>query len=639
MTIQYAAAADKARKQAHDSRVRPVTTDGTDHLDVKVHWQNRLMICAKHTLDLQPDEYSKRHLTSELIAGPLFKDLERVIAASPELTPPKFLTSEQVRKSLEVVSQAAAERYVEKRDQARRNPFEPNPPTNRRPKNTAMTPPRNDRDGDEESRIEIPHRAPHELARAVRRSLFNRDGHCTMYVFQGRPYLHDGSSYVELDIAQLKAKTDRFIDQKVRLKDDNHKDVAPTSWHVRETISALTSHLTLPRGTSPPCWLDESEPPPWGKATRVLAVQNGIFDPVAGQLFPADPRWFNLGGVSVRYNPEATCPNLHALLTEWWGDDQESKDCLAEFIAATIMGETDYHKILAIKGPPRSGKGVLFAIVSALLGPSGAARIGISDLQSNFGLEGIIGRSAVFVADARLGANTDTAIAIERLLKISGGDSPSIPRKFLPNYEGPLRSMFWLSFNILPALRDGDGSGALPNRFQFLRLSRSFLGKEDPTLFERRIKPELEGILIFALEGWRRLQKRGHFFTPESAEGLAEQNVELNSALSDFLRDCCVLHPDAVSDKDSTAAGHDPIFEAYVAWGEKKKLRHSMSRDKFFQQLESVTGIDTNFRRDSGTGLSRDRQCRKTRRRILGIYVRDSTPVRWDGTPIEVASS
>ena len=89
--------------------------------------------------------------------------------------------------------------------------------------------------------------------------------------------------------------------------------------------------------------------------------------------------------------------------------------------------------------------------------------------------------------------------------------------------------------------------------------------------------------MLFALEGWRRLNARGRFKTPESAQGLVELNSKLNTALSEFRDDRCVLHPLAVSEKKD-------IYPAYVEWS-KSKDRKPLSEPKFWNRLRSIPDI------------------------------------------------
>ena len=54
------------------------------------------------------------------------------------------------------------------------------------------------------------------------------------------------------------------------------------------------------------------------------------------------------------------------------------------------------------------------------------------------------------------------------------------------------------------------GSGALAGRLLVILFQHSFFGREDPGLTDR-LMGELPGILNWAIEGYERLQARGHF--------------------------------------------------------------------------------------------------------------------------------
>ena len=54
----------------------------------------------------------------------------------------------------------------------------------------------------------------------------------------------------------------------------------------------------------------------------------------------------------------------------------------------------------------------------------------LASLGTNFGLQGLLGKTVAVISDARLSHRTDTAIVVERLLAISGEDAVAIDRKF-----------------------------------------------------------------------------------------------------------------------------------------------------------------------------------------------------------------
>jgi putative DNA primase/helicase len=80
----------------------------------------------------------------------------------------------------------------------------------------------------------------------------------------------------------------------------------------------------------------------------------------------------------------------------------------------------------------------------------------------------------------------------------------------------------------------------LAGRFIVLRLQESFYGREDTTLTDALLK-EREGVLLWAIEGWRRLRERGRFVQPESGAEMREAMDDLSSPVLAFIRDCCMV--------------------------------------------------------------------------------------------------
>jgi putative DNA primase/helicase len=72
------------------------------------------------------------------------------------------------------------------------------------------------------------------------------------------------------------------------------------------------------------------------------------------------------------------------------------------------------------------------------------------------------------------------------------------------------------------------------------------------------LQQERAGILLWAIEGWRRLNERGYFQQPASSEELAEQMQELSSPVDAFVRERCTVGPECSVE----------IKELYKAWGD-----------------------------------------------------------------------
>ena len=130
----------------------------------------------------------------------------------------------------------------------------------------------------------------------------------------------------------------------------------------------------------------------------------------------------------------------------------------------------------------RSGKGTIARVLTALVGAANACAPTLHNLGTHFGLEGLIAKQLAVVSDARLSKKSDPAAVAENLLRISGEDSVSVPRKFRSDFAGRLLVRFVLLSNELPAI--ADASGAIASRYVMMCLTKSFYGREDPLLFE-----------------------------------------------------------------------------------------------------------------------------------------------------------
>jgi putative DNA primase/helicase len=328
----------------------------------------------------------------------------------------------------------------------------------------------------------------------------------------------------------------------------------PTKAKVENVLDALRATCNLPSASTPPCWLQDD---PGLDPLDVLPFRNGLLHIPTRRLLPLTPAFFSLNGLAFEYEPHARDPtNWLRFLHDLWPDDQESRDTLQEVIGYLLTPRTHLQKIVMLIGPKRSGKGTIGRVARRLLGDRNVCGPTLANMSEQFGLSILIGKSAAIIADARINGRTDTAVVTERLLSISGEDTLSVPRKFLPDWNGKLSARFVVMSNELPRIEDA--SGAFASRFIVLTLSRSFYGREDHGLFDRFI-PELPGILNWALAGHDRLYTRGRFVQPASSAELIQQFEDLGSPIGAFLRDRCEVG-------SGFEVMQHRVFEAWKAW-------------------------------------------------------------------------
>jgi putative DNA primase/helicase len=275
-----------------------------------------------------------------------------------------------------------------------------------------------------------------------------------------------------------------------------------------------------------------------------------------GTLLDPTPALFNTNALEFDYDPNAAQPvRWLEFLNQLFGDDEQSVSLLQEWFGYCLTGDTRQQKMLLVVGPRRSGKGTIGRVLTQLVGGGNVAGPTTGSLAGTFGLQQLIDKSLAIVSDARF-SGENVATVVERLLCISGEDTLSVERKFLGAVNMKLATRFMFLTNELPRLLDA--SNALTGRFLILKLRNSFYGKEDPGLSEALLT-ELPGILLWAIEGWKRLQVRGKFVAPASSEEALKDMEDLGSPVGAFLRERCVV-----------GAGHrvlvDRLFQEWQDW-------------------------------------------------------------------------
>lgn len=334
------------------------------------------------------------------------------------------------------------------------------------------------------------------------------------------------------------------------------------------------SHVpsTTPTGTwlPTPRWSIGSE-----AAAELLPCKSLLLHIPTGRTFPATPALFNVNG--LEFDPDPRAPEPRAWLTflsQLWPTDPDQIGTLQEWFGYALTADTSQQKMMLLIGPKRSGKGTVARMLRRLVGEGNICGPTTNNLAGPFGLQALLGKSLAIVSDARF-AGENVAAAVERLLCISGEDALTVERKFLPAVTLKLPTRFMFLSNELP--RFSDAAGALVGRFIMLIMTQSWYGREDTEL-ERRLIPELPGILNWALAGWKRLHQRGRFVMPDAVETHLRQFEELASPITAFIRDKCEIGT-------GRRAYVDELFKAWGEWCKAQGRDHAGSINNFGRDL------------------------------------------------------
>ena len=398
---------------------------------------------------------------------------------------------------------------------------------------------------------------PDRLARVCLSRLWRgpEDGGRSLAHWRGEFHIWDGAAYAPTTKEEIRARVIRVVQEQfgelaaTGIGDRAHYQLRVTSPLISDVIQSLMGIVHVADNVAQPAWLNSRPAEVLPQAGNMLATGNGLIDVVAflagrPHFYQPSPRFFTANRLDYDFVADAQCPRWLSVLNDAWPGDTESIGLLQEWFGYSLLPDTSQEKILLVYGPPRSSKGLIMRVLRHVLGTSNCIGPTLKGLSERFGLQPFLGKLLAIISDARLSSRHDIATIVERLLSISGEDAQTIDRKNLLPVTTRLLTRIVIVTNELPCLRDA--SGAITSRLLvFARTTRNWLGDEDPALIDDLLG-ELPGILIWSLEGLRRLWQRGHFVQPRSGQPLAVAMGQLASPLQAFLQDRCVVEPEAL---------------------------------------------------------------------------------------------
>jgi putative DNA primase/helicase len=372
---------------------------------------------------------------------------------------------------------------------------------------------------------------------------------------RGAFYAWNGRAYLERPDGELRSKIYPFLDQSFSANSKgNFSSVKPNASMVANVLDGLRAASHLDASIAAPAWLRPVSNYP---AEEIVACENGLIHLPSGKIIDNTPEFFTYNALDFAYDEHAPEPEQFLnFLQQLWPNDPESISTLQEIFGYCLTGDTRQQKAFLLVGPRRSGKGTIARVLARLIGDDNRAAPTLAGIGTNFGIAPLIGKRVAIISDARLGGRADQHAIAERLLSITGEDALTIDRKYAPAWTGQLQTRFVIISNELPRL--ADASGALASRFIVLLLTKSFYGHEDQEL-TAKLFTELPGILNWAITGWHRLAKFGHFKQPSSALDAVEQLEDLGSPIGAFTREKCDLGA-------AFQVSPDSLFQAWCDW-------------------------------------------------------------------------
>lgn len=326
-----------------------------------------------------------------------------------------------------------------------------------------------------------------------------------------------------------------------------------------------------------------------GMAERV-AYQNGVLCLRTGVLTPHDMAHFTTTILPYNFNGlDYKCDEWERFLDEVFDGDADRVALLQEWFGYMLTTSYEFHKMMLLLGPPRSGKGTIGKVLHALVGDDNFSGGSLRAFTSDKFLDSLQRKTVVFIGDAekRVAGNLLSHL-IERFKTISGNDAINFDRIYKKSVTTALPTRVTIAGNNVPALFDD--SGALQGRLMVLPMYNSFLGREDGALLGR-LMSNIEGISAWAIHGLFRLRANGRFTTPSASAAEIDYIRETYSPITMFIDQCCCvthLQTDRVSGGD--------LYDAYHAWAIGQHEDNILTRRAFTSSFKDASrGIGAKY--------------------------------------------
>lgn len=376
-----------------------------------------------------------------------------------------------------------------------------------------------------------------KIAKLFFKSQYTDDNHGTLAHFHDKFYEWSGNCYQLVIEADIRSQIYGWLDKcNVRVKDKDEEKIvsfAPNRNIVSGIVDALKAVANQSSNLTMPCWLDRSD------NKDIIAFDNGLFDVETRQMSKHTPTWFSVNCLPHEHDHVADCPEWKRFLSQVLDEDDERIKTLQQWFGYNLIDDISQHKFVLLYGPPRSGKGTILDVLSAMLGEHNVAHTPLSELGSEFGLEPLVGKMAVLIDEGHLGRFSNGSRIVERIKSVVGGSNQMISRKNISNLPNVKLSVrFTMAMNEIPRL--ADSSTALATRMIVIPVLNSYVGKEDLTL-SKRLLTEMSGITNWALDGLVSLQNQGLLINPSAGEEILREFGDLSFPISSFVNECCLI--------------------------------------------------------------------------------------------------
>ena len=387
-------------------------------------------------------------------------------------------------------------------------------------------------------------------------------------IFDGKYWKPDTKKLIEelakraikkRQIRALSINNDREKEMAFALKSEDHSKIQ----------SMLNSTKSLPQiSTTSKAWDREN----------YFQCNNKIIDLMNVEPFEPDPSYMTSQSSHIDFDLTAKCPTWNKVISEWMCGDKEMIEFTQRLMGYLLTDSTKEQCLFFLVGRGANGKSVFIDVLKHLLGDyhkTASMKTFLKTYGSkNFDIAYLHNARTVTANESGEGKKLDE----ERIKIVSHGDTIRAEMKYGHPFEFRSKMKLVFATNSLPQV-DAFDEG-LWRSIRVISFNRYFpIGERNPDLIDK-LKAEISGILIWALDGLYEYYKQG-LNPPEKVLKAVNSYREQEDEVAQFIEDY-------VEDQKGNSIPSKDVYRTYKFWHENNCDGKPMTMIKFSRRMGAL---------------------------------------------------
>jgi putative DNA primase/helicase len=363
----------------------------------------------------------------------------------------------------------------------------------------------------------------------------------------------------------------KYLGEQFHIYQNGHWPAVDERVYVRRRIAKLDRPYTRAARTRDACETlkNLTAAPDVPTNQGLICLQNGVLDPQSGQLLSHSPSHGLPNALPITWDSAATCPLWLQTLKEIFEGDPDAGDkitLLQLWFGYCLIPDTSHHKFLWLVGTGANGKSLILDILCTLIGPENVSHAMITRLDRAFVRAELQGKLVNISAEMK----AEDTISDGYLKAIVAGDRTEAEQKYKPSFSFRPYARIVAATNELPRLLDL--SEGFRRRAIILQFNRTFAEKDQDKHRANKLQNELAGILVWAVDGLRKLRELGRFPIPASSDAAILEYIKDSNPVRQFVEE-------ALIETENGSLTTTTVYWRYRDW----------ARERGYQKMNVVT--------------------------------------------------